>query len=348
MSFSVELLNTIRNNADTEYQERVPEATRTNIAEIGRTFAEYDVVYNTFINALIHKIGLTILQTKSFKNKLARFKTGSIIMEQDVDEIFVDPFRKAEGSYDPNGGVGDGATSPHPMARRTYQDVKVYYHRQNRQDYYAISLAKVDVIKAFRSPATLDSFLTAQFNSIYNGAEKDEFIHMKKLFEEAINEKDSSGKFTMFNYDVPEFNGSVDNAKKFVKACKKAVKDMSYPSKLYNPAGVETFSDSSEIVMFVNKDVSVDMDVDLYMQVFGPNYAKMNVEIVEVDNFGADDSGTYALIMDKDWFKVYDTLNQLEDMKNGQGLYHNYWLHIWQILSYSKFKNVVRVGLARA
>ena len=348
MSLSVEILNTIRANADTEYQTRVPVATKDNISDIGRAFQTYSLAYNTFIESLIHKIGLTLLQTKSFKNKLARFKSGSILTEQDIEEIWVDQFRTAEGSYDKNGGMESGGI--HPFKRRSYNDVKVMYHRMNRQDKYVISIGMVDVIRAFRSEGTLNAFLTAQFNSIYTGAEFDEYVHMKQLFAEAIKakRKDEDGADTtvpeLFTYEVPEITGTVDTARTFIRTAKKAIKDMEYPSTLYNPAGVKTWSSANDLVMFVNKDVAVHMDVDFYAQIFGPNYAKMNVEVVELDNFGSDDTGTYAIICDKDWFKVYDTLNTLEDIKNPEGLYKNYWLHIWQILSYSKFKNAIRIA----
>lgn len=337
MSFSVDVLNTIRNNADTEYQTRVPVATKDNISEIGRTFSSYNLVYNTFITALVHKIGLTLIQSTSFENKLKRFKSGTLLSEQDIEEIFVQQFRTAEGSYDKDGGMGNNGV--HPFKRRTYQDAKVAYHRMNRQDKYVMTLSKIDVIRAFRNPATLDSFITEQFNAMYNGAELDEYVHMKKLFSEAIANKD------FYNYDIEAFDGTVDKTKGFIKACKKAVKDMGYPNTIFNPMGVKTKSDKGKLVMFINKDVAVDVDVDLYAQIFGPDYAKMDIEVVELDNFGDDNTGTYALICDKDWFKVYDTLNEFEELRNPEGLYTNYWYHVWQILSYSKFKNAVRVGL---
>ena len=338
MSFSVEVLNTIRANADTLYQTRIPAATRDNIAAIGRAFQTYDLQYNTFMTELIHKIGLTIIQTKSFTNKLAPFKSGAVLTEQDVEEIFVNQFRAAEGKYDPNGGMGEGGQ--HPFKRRTYQDVSVMYHRMNRQDKYVITLSKIDVLRAFRSAATLDAFITAQFNSLYTGAEYDEFIHMKELFAEAIK----AGDF--YDYVVPKIDGTVDSARAFIRTAKKAVKDMSYPSELYNAAGEKQISDPSSVVMFVNKDVAAHMDVDLYAQIFGPEYAKLGITVVEVDNFGSDTTGTYALITSKDWFKVYDTLNEFRQLENPDGLYTNYWLHIWQILSYSKFENAIRLAPA--
>lgn len=340
MALSVDILNTIRNNADELYQSRIPAATQTNISEIGRAFSTYTTEYNTFINTLIHKIGQTILQTKQFTNKLARFKSGTILTEQDIEEIFVDQFRQAEGSYDPEGGMGTNGI--HPFKRRTYQDVQVNYHRMNRQDKYVITLSKIDVIRAFRSASTLDAFITAQFNSLYTGAEYDEYIHMKQLFAEGIKE----GHF--FNYPVQALDGSTEKTLSFVRTVKKAVKDLEYPSTEYNPNKVKTFSKASDLVLFVNKDVAVHLDVDLYAQIFGPDYAKLGIQVVELDNFGSDDSGTYALLCDKDWFKVYDTLNEFENIGNPEGLYRTYWLHVWQILSYSKFKNAVKFTVATA
>ena len=342
-AISVEILNTIRNNADAEYQSRVPEATQTNISEIGRVFAQYDVVYNTFITDLMHKIGKTIVETALFSNKLKPFKSGSMLTMQDIEEIWVEQFREAEGSYDPEGGMGtDGI---HPFKRRTYQDVQVYYHRMNRQDKYVITIYKDDVIRAFRSEATLNAFIQAQFNSLYTGAEFDEYVHMKQLLAEGI----TKGEFK--DYLVKEIGTSGQSdaqlqraCKDFIKTVKKAINDVSYVSTEFNPAGVKTKTEKSNLVLFINKDLAPHLDVDLYATLFGPEYAKLGITIVELDNFGSDESGTYALLCDRDWFKVYDTKNEMTSLQNPDGLYTNYWLHIWQILSYSRFKTAIRFG----
>lgn len=343
MSYAIEVLNTIRNNASTEYTSRVPAATQQNIAEIGRTLSDWDAVYNEFCSALFHKIGLTIVQTALFTNKLAKFKSGRVLTGQDVEDIFVDAFRAAEGAYDKDGGVGDNGV--HPFKRREYQAVETAYYRMNRRDKYVITIYKDDVIRAFRSTTTLEQFITAQFNSIYTGAEFDEYEHMKKLLAEAI----AKGEF--FDYSVPEI-GAADGTdasnmaacKAFVRSVKKAIADVSYPATIYNPAGVKTATKKENLVLFINKDIPAHLDVDLYSLVFGPNYAQLGIEIVEVDNFGPDATGTYALLVDKEWFKVFDVKHEMTQLFNPEGLYTNFWLHIWQILSYSRFKTAIRFG----
>ena len=343
MSYSIEVLNTIRNNASTEYATRVPVATQTNLATIGRVLDSYTNVYNEFLNSLLHKIGFTIVQTALFTNKLAKFKTGTVLTGQDVDDIFVNAFRQAEGAYDPEGGVG--ANGVHPFKRRDYQDVAVKYYRMNRRDKYTITIYKDDVIRAFNSTTALESFITAQFNSLITGSNFDEYEHMKKLLAEGIK----AGDFKTYLIKEIGKTGDSDSAiqsacKTFVRTVKKAIADVSYPSTLYNPAGVKTVSDKSNLVLFINKDIPAHLEVDLYAQIFGPSYAQLGVEIVEVDNFGDDNTGTYALLCDKDWFKVFDVKNEMTDLFNPDGLYTNYWLHIWQILAYSKFKTAIRFG----
>lgn len=343
MSYSINVLNSIRENASTEYTSRVPVATQENITAIGRTLDMYDLVYNEFLNSLMHRIGFTMVQTALFTNKLARFKSGSVLTGQDVEDIFVTAFREAEGAYDPNGGVGENGV--HPFKRREYQETIVKFYRMNRRDKYVITLYKDDVIRAFNSTTALEQFITAQFNSLYTGANWDEFTHMKKLFAEAI----AAGDF--YDYLVPAIGGEgatdadIQSAcRAFARTVKKAIADVSYPETTYNPAGVRTSSEKSNLVLFIHKDLPAHLDVDLYSIIFGADYSKLGVEIVELDNFGDDANGTYALLCDRDWFKVYDVKNEMTSLHNPDGLYTNFWLHVWQILAYSKFKTAVRFG----
>ena len=51
-----ELLNTIRDHASTEYQNRIPEATQTNLSEIGGVLLSDVNLANEFTNALMNKV----------------------------------------------------------------------------------------------------------------------------------------------------------------------------------------------------------------------------------------------------------------------------------------------------
>lgn len=337
MGFSVAILNNIRLNQSEEYQARIPEATQTNLASIGQAFETYTVEFNAFFEALIHKIGMTIIEQKMFKNKLSRFKSGGVVSSHDVEEIFIE-MAKAEGSYDKDG--------QNPLGRRTPPDVKVIYHRQNRQDYYVISIGDIDVVRVFRSEATLDTFIKGLINSVYSADEYDEWLAMKNLLATYSNTVDGQKECGYFDYDVMDMSKSTskkDFAKEFVKTLRKAVQDLSFASTRYNVAGVKTWSKPSELVLLVNKDVLVEVDVEQLASAFHQSDTDMKVvpAIISMDDFGSLED-TYGLLVDYEWFKVFDTLIHMEPQRNAQGLFTNYFFHHHQILSASTFKNAVR------
>lgn len=326
MGFSVGVLNNIRNNASEEYQSRIPEATQQNIIAVGNALETYGLLYNEFFPALFGKIGKTLIETKLFENKLSRFKSGTILTQQDVEEMFVE-MSKAEGKYD--------ATGPNPLGRRTGPDVKVAYHRMNRQDYYAITIGDLDVVRVFRSEASLDTFITGLFNSVYSGASYDEYLAMKNLIATYDGYCD---------YQVPAITDEA-TAKKFVKTVRKASQDMTFASTAYNKAGVKTWTPVEKQVLFVNKDVLAEIDVEVLAKAFNMGKTDIQVEVVSLDDFG-DLADTYGLLVDQDFFRVWDTLSKMEPQRNAQGLFTNYFYHVHQILSLSPFKNAIRLTTA--
>lgn len=356
-SYSLEILNNIRANATAEYQERIPEATRENIQSVGNALQTYTLLFNEFTDALVNKIGKTLIESKLFQNRLARFKSGSILSQQDVEEIFIE-MAKAEGSYD--------KTGPNPLGRRELPDIKSIYHRMNRQDVYAISIGDVDFRRAFRSPEALDTFLSSLVNSIYSGANYDEWVAMKNL----ITSYEGYARYTVPGFNLKGATGEISAmgeaggvlidaggldvigfmdkaAKSFVKTVRKAVADFSFPSTEYNAAGVKTWCEKENMVLLINKDVTAEIDVDVLAKAFNMGKTDFEPQIIEVDNLefapgkgGITASGqVYAVLMDKDWFRVWDTLSVMEPQRNAQGLFTNYFYHVHQILSASRFKN---------
>ncbi len=328
MGYSIGVLNNIRLNASEEYKNRIPVATQENITNIGNALQQYTLLYNEFCNALVNKIGKTILESKLFENRLARFKSGTVLDQKDVEEIFIE-MAKAEGSYDPLGS--------NPLGRREAPDVKVIYHRQNRQDVYCITIGDVDFLRVFKSEATLDSFISRLINTVYSGANYDEWLAMKNLvatydgyFEVECTQIEDGSK-------VDQHNTAVD----FIKNLRKVVMDVSFPSTKFNKAGVMTWSNPSEMVLLINKDLLTEIDVEVLSKAFNMGKTDIQVEVVPMDDFGSM-SDTMAILVDKDWFRVYDTLSHFEPQRNAHGMFTNYFYHVHQILSASTFKNAIR------
>ena len=58
------------------------------------------------------------------------------------------------------------------------------------------------------------------------------------------------------------------------------------------------------------------------------------------------DPSMRAVVCDEQFFQIFDDLLRFTSFENGDGLYTNYWLHVWQTLSYSPLVNAVAVCVA--
>ena len=46
-------------------------------------------------------------------------------------------------------------------------------------------------------------------------------------------------------------------------------------------------------------------------------------------------------LVDEKFFMIYDNLNEFREVENGQGLYWNYFYHVWKTVSFSPFSNAI-------
>lgn len=44
-------------------------------------------------------------------------------------------------------------------------------------------------------------------------------------------------------------------------------------------------------------------------------------------------------MVDSDWFMIFDNYQNFTEQYNGEGLYWNYWYHVWKTFSVSPFSN---------
>lgn len=66
-----------------------------------------------------------------------------------------------------------------------------------------------------------------------------------------------------------------------------------------------------------------------------PNYEEISsTELAALDEIP-------AILVDRDWFMVYDNLVQFDEMYIGEGMYWQYWLHLWKTFSVSPFANAI-------
>lgn len=331
-----EMLNTIRDHASADYQKYVPEATQTNLADVGGALIADVNLANEFTQALINKVCFVKCHSDMWKNPLSILKKGTKPLADKVEEIFVN-YAKDKG-FDETGA---------DLLKRELPDVKAIYHEMNRKGKYKVTIS-VEMLKtAFRSYGDLHNFYNVIMNSLYNGDERDEFIIFKKLLTNAIEKK------YVKPVEVADPCLSAENAKDFIKAVKTISASMEYISSNFNgytdcqetdTKPVETFTKIKDQFIIIDTATDVAIDVDVLANAFNLTKQEFLARKIKIDAF--PDPSIRAMVIDKDFTQIYDDLYQMRRFENGEGLYENYILHHWQTISASPLVNAVAFKVA--
>lgn len=336
----VDMLNVIRDNASTAYQERVPEATQDNIAEVGNPIVTLPATLgNEFLSALANMISMQIITSKMYNNPLKEFKRGFLEYGETIEEIFVN-LVKAEPYYlealKVNPGVGDGMTDWEDALKRRLPDVMAVFHKRNRQDKYPVTVSNDDLRTAFLSYTNLGNLVIKIVEALYSSDEYDEFLLMKNIFFEA------GIRGALYPVKIKPVT-SKDTAEDALIAFRGQALNMRFMSDQYNFMGVKTFTPMEDIVIFILASWLPYIDVKALAAAFNMEKADFLGRVIPVDDFGGleTSAGVVAIMADKEWFMVYDNFMNMTEMYNPARLYWNYFLHHWQTLSYSPFKNAI-------
>lgn len=325
----INIMNTIRANATPSYQERIPEATRDNIAAVANPLFTYSVTMNEFLHALVNRIGLTVARNRDLRNPLAVLKQGDMPLGKDIEEIWTNP-AEAE-TFNPT------ATT---LLTRKLSDTKAIFHRLNRQDKYKVSVSNPQLRQAFVSWETLGNLVDSIINSLYSGNYLDEFILCKNLLASAV----ADDKIQAQTVDAVTDEAS---AKAFITAARMYHRNFTFPSSNYNsytPAAGEkpviTWTPEEDIRYIIRSDIEAFTDVNVLASAFNMNKAEFLGKTLVVDDFGTA-TNCIAMMFDKSYTQIYDNYREMTEFYNGETLTWNYYYHVWQTYSVSTLCNAV-------
>lgn len=348
---SVDILNAIRNNATQNYQNYIPIATAdaASIRAIGSIMMQYAPLQNEFLTALVNRIGRVILTSKQYTNPWSMFKKGMLEYGETIEEIFVNiakPF-----TFNPETAQSD-------IFKREIPDVRASFHTMNYQKYYKSTIANDQLRQAFLSMNGITDLIAKIVDAMYTGAEYDEFQTMKYMLARHI----LNGQ--LYPVTIPEATAA--NAKTIVSTVKGISNVLEFQSSAYNLAGVSTHSAKRDQYILINSKFDAVMDVEVLAAAFNMSKAEFMGQRVLVDSFGALDiarlntlfngDSTYeeigaadlaaldaipAVLVDRYYFMIFDNFQNFTEQYNGEGLYWNYWFHVWKTFSVSPFANNV-------
>lgn len=345
------ILNAIRNDLGGTYADLVPLCNNTNqsLRSIGSAIMENSMLQNSFLNALMNRIGMTIITSKSYSNPWKVFKKGMLEFGETIEEIYVNMAKPYQ--FDPD----DAETT---VFKQYKPDVSSAFHTMNFSKFYPQTITKQQLKTAFLNMSGLTDLISKITESMYTGMEYDEFIVMKYMLGRIV----LAGKVKPIN--VPLISDS--SIKDIVSTIKGTSNLLTYMSADYNIAGVTTHSPKGEQYVILTSTFESEMDVNVLASAFNMDKADFMGIRVGVDGFDkvdtarlailfADDKNYVpfttdelaelqalpAMIVDKDFFMIFDNLLEMSDVQNPKGLYWNYFLNVWKTFSVSPFANAV-------
>lgn len=292
-----------------------------DIANFGAGLLASQTLQNDFITALVDRIGLVVVHHKLMQNPFKQFKKGTLEYGRKIEEVFTDLAK--EHVYDPEKAETE-------VFKREIPNVKTLFHERNRQSFYKQTISDQQLKAAFTSAQKFEEFASTIINAMYNASEYDEYVYTKLVIDNYY----SKGFFKTVAYDS-------NNVKDLAKKARATFRKMTLPmgSRDFNAMGVHTKSDPDDVYFIFDADTEAEMDVDVLASAFNMSKTDFLGRRLIVDNFAS--TGLKAVMVDRDFFMIYDQALQMESQRNGQGLYWNYFFHVWQILSASRFANAV-------
>lgn len=315
---TLEIMQVLYDQMGSDFRSRVPEPTLDNVKEFGQAVTDDPNTLNDFATGMVMKFAKTVFNQTLINNTLKKFKKGLMPVGWKIEEIFV---HAAKGTkYDPEQSYAE-------VEKRKLPDVEVIYHVENSRLKYKATMSKAQVKSAFTSWDGVNNLLTQVIQSLYDGAEIDEFAIMKQLMISYIEK--GLAKVVV----VPEIKG---NENEFVIQAKTYSNLLEFMSNDYNSAGVIRQTPKSEQHLVLRAREDARIDVESLASAF--NMDKMNFYGHKdiIDNFG--DLEVVGALFSENWFQVYDTEIEFNSRYNEDGLYWNYWFHKWSVFSTSRFE----------
>ena len=346
---AVDILNAIRNSASSNYRDYVPAAypDQDSIREIGAIIMDMPALKNEFLNALVNRIGRVIITSKMYNNPWAVFKKGILEFGETIEDIFVNIAKPFE--YDP-------AVAETKVFQREIPDVRAAFHIMNYQKFYKATIQNEQLRQAFLSWTGISDLIAKIVDSMYTASNYDEFLTMKYMLAKHI----LNGE--LFPKQIASVTSA--NMKSIASTIKGVSNNFEFMSTKHNLSGVATYTLKDDQYLIVNSDFDATMDVEVLASSFNMSKAEFMGHRVLVDSFGTIDNDRLAelfansewyealtdaeltaleaipaVIVDRDWFMIYDNLIEFTENYNGQGLYWNYFYHAWKTFSISPFAN---------
>ena len=332
------ILNAIRNEASRGYQESIPSAKNTYDSRQQVMNAILEGGYrNEFLEALYNRIGKVILMNQTFNQPWGVFKKGILEYGEVIEQIFVDIAKPM--IYNP-------ARAENGLYKREIPDVKTMFYVINFKNFYKQTVQEYSLKQAFLTETGLYDLVASIITAMVNAAIADEFMAMKYVLGRAILD----GKLKPVTISTVVR----DNYEDIVSTIKGVSNEWTFPTSDYNSLGITRQVKKEDQYLISTSRFDSVISVSVLAKAFNMSEAEFNGKDILVDGFGKFDmkrlgelltedpnyvpftdaeiealQAIPAVLVDKDFFVMFDNLYLMNQKFNEEGLYFNHWLHRW-------------------
>lgn len=346
------VMNAVRSVASPAYQSAVPYAyaSADSVKEIGAIFSSNINIANEYIDTLVNLIARQYLLYKSYESPYKFTKKGLVPFGETIEQIAYDLIKVLD--YDP----ADAANTLH---KRELPDVKTAFQFVNYQKLYPLTIEWQTLRQAFLSWDSVNRFTNNLIDNMYRSMEYDEFLTTKYLISKAIID----GNVQTVTVSEPTTTEAAENLMIQIKTYSDNFKFMSTD---YNQAGIPTFTERENQYVFANTNFNATNSVKVLAKAFNEDKVEFAGRWVLINGFSSLDKKrlnelfgseewytaftseqyaildtVYAVLVDEDWFMIFDQLLEFAENPNGKALSRNYFLHTWKSFGFSPFANAV-------
>lgn len=355
---SYAILNAIRNEVGGMFRANTP---LVHTAEDAKAYGLFVTgsgdARNAFMGALINRIAQVVMFSRSYRNKLARYKKGMLEFGEVVENVWVQ-LVSPEG-YSP---VPD---SPGDLFKQNVPDSLVTFHPVNCKLVYEVTTNDSELSMAFTTSSGLYDFVSRIMQRLTDSDEWDSELLERYVLARAI--LDNENLITQ----VPAL--TKDNSDSIIATMKGASNAMRFMDTSYNVEGVPTHSPIENQIFFLTAEASATIDVFSLAKAYNLSYEQFLGQQDMIRSFGFNDAEKKRLdtimnatlaqgiipnytpftedelkklnaivgaIIDEDFFMIFDRLYRVDAAPyDSLHLSQNTFLHHWSVNSYNPFAN---------
>ena len=311
MAELTQVLNEIRAHASADYQRNVPIAIRENLQQVADVVMNSQTLQNDYVAAIVNRISGERYTSRRYNDQFQKFRKGTNRYGTTIEEIYVNMANAHE--YNP-------AIAENEVYKRVIPDVNAVFHRRNSKIFYKDTIQYDSLYASFLSEGGMRSLVAQIVDQMYGANNRDQFYQTKELM---------SGNAPYF-YQVNVPAVSAENANSIVTTIRTMSNMLTFPSNLYNHYGVTNFTPKERQVLILRADVAAVVDVNSLAMAFNLQYRDfMAGTYMITDDFGENMENCVGLLVDDEFFQIYDNLIKFTENYNGQGLNWQYFLHHW-------------------